>query len=186
MEKIEIMPSRKRLVILVLLGLLLVAGSLFVIYLSLQENSTFTVSRMPVPNFLLTIIGAVGTLMFGYFGFYALKRLANPTPSLVLSKDGFTDNASAIGAGTIRWEDINGLQIVKISGQKMMGLSVENPQEIVERFSGLKRKAVQTNIKMYGFPVYIPQSTLSMPLEEVAEHIGKFKEASGGISGAKS
>ena len=55
---------------------------------------------------LRAVAGVAAVLVFGLFGVLLARRLADPSPALVIDRDGLHDNASALGAGLIRWPEV--------------------------------------------------------------------------------
>ena len=111
-----------------------------------------------------------------FFGFclaYALYRLARRKPSLVVDEEGIFDNASALGAGMIRWEEIREMYTFVFRGQTTIGMALTDEDAVLARQNPLKRGLMSVNRGLAGSVVNIPQSVLPMPAEELLREIGR-------------
>ena len=51
-------------------------------------------------------VGLLGLAFFGPITLWSLLRAISPQPALILSADGFTDRATATGAGFVPWPEV--------------------------------------------------------------------------------
>ena len=77
-----------------------------------------------------------------------------------------TDNGSALAAGFIPWEEITSAAIITLQGKRFLGIFLHNNAAVLARQPLLKRKTMETNLKMVGTPVTIPGHT-SASMEEM-------------------
>src|SRR6185436_15541060 len=73
-------------------------------------------------NALTPGIFYVGAPLFSLALIYVCYRLLRPRPSVIINQEGIVDNASALGAGLIRWEEIEGMFIYKVMGKPLLGI----------------------------------------------------------------
>ena len=104
---------------------------------------------------LVTAVGYVGLTFFGLAGLYIFYKLFDSKPGLVIDKDGIYDNSSAAAGHLIEWEIITGLRVEKVMSTKFLLIDIENPEEFMERASGIKKKLIWGTYKMYGTPTSI-------------------------------
>jgi len=159
MDDIVIFPSRKKLALLALGALAFVAAGVFII----------TEPSMP---WVIQLLG--GYLGVGFFGIclgYAALRLVRPVPSLVISKDGVFENASAIGAGMLRWSEIADVKIYSFMNQRFLGIVPKNLDEVLQRQNTVKRWLMRVNRGLVEAPFNVPESALPVTLEEILSQI---------------
>jgi hypothetical protein len=174
-NSIEI-PLSKKKITLILIGsiVFVVLGVWFV-----MEPDKF--SRGPLRNpTVVTIVGIAAIVFFGICALYALRKLPDNKPGLIMDESGLTDNSSAVSAGHIRWADINDLSVITIQKQKFILLHVNNPQDYIDRQRGsLKRKMMQLNFKLYGSPLTLNTNGLKVTFDElhklITERVGPGK-----------
>lgn len=66
------------------------------------------------------------------------NRLLMPKPAVVISDAGIFDNASAVGAGMLKWEEIADVFACDFMGQRWLGIIPMNEEVILGRQSRLK------------------------------------------------
>ena len=108
--------------------------------------------------------------------FYAVYRLMNPAPALIINREGIVDNASALGAGLIRWEEIQSMFIYDVMGNRLLGIVPVNLDPILDRQSGPRRFFYNLGKNMQAAPFSIPEGGLPMKLEELLAKIEAYRE----------
>lgn len=121
-----------------------------------------------------TVAGIAGIVVFGVFGVLIARRLADPSPVLVLDRDGLHDNASALSAGLIGWSEIAQVQTFHYRGQRMLGISVHDPGALLARQGPVARTLMRTNMRLVGWTVSIAQNPLPLTLDEVVAEMRTF------------
>ncbi len=162
-ERIEIALSKKKIILMFVGALAFVAiGLWFVI-----SPPTISNSYWGNPT-KMAIVGYASILFFGPCAFALIKKLPDNKPGLIIDQIGFTDNSSGVSAGQVLWSDIENLSVLEVHGQKIIMLQVTNPQEYIDKqTSGLKRKMMQLNYKMYGTPLSITSNGLKISFDEL-------------------
>jgi hypothetical protein len=155
MEDIVIFPSRKKLVLIAIGAFVLAAIGVFII-------------KDPEIYWLIRILGGyLGVPFFGACLGYALFRLTKPKPSLVINDEGVFDNASAVGAGMLKWSEIAEVKITSYMGQRFLSIVPNNLEEILQRQSILKRWLMKANRGLVDSPFNVPEIALTLKLEEI-------------------
>jgi hypothetical protein len=111
----------------------------------------------------MKIAGASSIIFFGACVLYAITKLYDDKPGLIIDSRGITDNSSGVAAGLVTWESITYIEENVIKGQKFIAVGVENPKRLIERQSGLKRIFMNMNYKYYKTPIHI--SAISLKIE---------------------
>lgn len=122
-------------------------------------------------SLFLRAIAVVDVLFFGFGILCALRRLLNPSPALVIDSEGVVDTASAVGAGLLRWEEIESVAITEMGINRFLVIIPRDPSTVLARQPWLKREVMRANIGMVGGPVTIPENALSVSLEEVLMYL---------------
>ncbi len=155
MEDIVIFPSRKKLVLLAIMAIVFVALGVWII-------------KKPETYWLIRVLGGyLGVAFFSFCLGYALLRLIKPKPSLVINDEGVFDNASAVGAGMLKWSEIAEVKISSFMGQRFLSIVPNNPEEILQRQSIIKRWLMTANRGLVDSPFNVPETALTLKLEEV-------------------
>ena len=101
----------------------------------------FALNRVAMGLSVRTIIITVyvGIPFFSVCLVYAIYRLLIPKPAVIISDEGIFDNASAIGAGMLKWEEIAEVLAYDFMGQRMLGIIPLNEEVVFRRQSRFKR-----------------------------------------------
>ncbi len=73
----------------------------------------------------------------------------------------------------IKWERINGIRVEQVASTKFILIDIKDPEQYIEQSSGLKKKLMQGNYKMYGTPVSMASVALQIRFDELAKLIGE-------------
>lgn len=164
-ERIEIKLSKRKSILTFLGSVALVLTSICLVnFADNQERYDPT---------LVTAAGYVGLTFFGFAGLYIFYKLFDSKPGLIIDKDGIYDNSSAAAGHLIEWEIITGLRVGQVMSTKFMLIDIENPEEFMERASGIKKKLMWGTYKMYGTPTSISSSVLSCDFDELFQIINE-------------
>jgi len=160
---VVIYPSKGKLVLSLLGALAFVAvGVWMIIHGWANQGESF-----------LILAGLLVLAFFGFCAGYALLRLLVPKPSLVIGPHGLLDNASAMGAGFITWDEVAWIKPYQFQGQTFLGIVPRDLQAVLKRQSAMTRKAMEMNVSMNAAPINIPQSILPMRVEALAQLIAE-------------
>lgn len=143
--------------------------------------------------FLLTTVGAEKTgiwaafvkgtgvacmLFFGATTVYAVKKMFDKNAGLIIDNQGITDNTHASSIGLIKWEDITEIRMAQVMSSRFLLIYMPNYTAILEKYTGIRRKIMEQNMKTYGTPVSITTDTLNCQLDDLVKLIGeKMTEA---------
>jgi hypothetical protein len=163
MDDFVLYPKRTKL-------LLLAAGALMFVVLGiyLAQNQ----ESMGVSLWKVIIASYVGVPFSSLCFVYAIYRLVNHKPAVVVNHEGIFDNASAAGAGLLRWEEIANIFPYDYMGQRMLGINLVDEAAILARQPAIKRALARMNKKIAA-PFNIPQNTLPISVDELLVEIKK-------------
>lgn len=163
METISI-PLSKRKLAMILAGSLLfvVAGIYFLI-----TPATFTSPVMP--NETITfIIGGLAILFFGFCALYAVKKLFDDNPGLVIDDYGITDNSGGLSAGIVPWNEIDGIDVAQVQNQRFILIMVNNPEKYIDaQKGGIRKRMMKVNYRMYNTPICISPNGLQTNFDDL-------------------
>jgi hypothetical protein len=173
--------SKKKLVLIILGSLALVAAGAWMLSLDADEirsgRSFNFFFRSPA---VVYGFGGAGVICFGLSAAYAFKKMFDKRPGLVLNSSGFIDNASGIAAGFIPWTEVTGAGVYEIQGQKMLTVGLRDPQKYIDRGSALKRALNKANSGMVGSPVSISSVALKINFAELVSLFERYHRKYGG------
>jgi len=162
-DELVVSPSRKKLAALAVAAAALVTAGIWALLVYASTANA-------------TAIGTA-TRFFGFCGAYTVWRLVRPTPSLVINREGIFDNASAVGVGLIRWDDISDLREYRFMGQVFLGIHLRDRGAFLARLPPWKRQLLRLNKYLVDAPVNIPQvalpTTIAELLREIAVRFGR-------------
>lgn len=120
-----------------------------------------------LPLWVIVVSSYVGIPFFGLCLAYTTYRLFIPKPAVIISDEGIFDNASAVGAGMIRWEEVADVFAYDFVGQRMLGIIPVNEEEVLGRQSRIKRVVARMNRGIATAPFNISQSALPISVDEL-------------------
>lgn len=163
MPPFTVYPSKGKLVLLTAGSFALVVGGMFII----RDAS--------VPLILKVVGGYAGIVFFGMCLAYGLYRLMRPVPMLVISEQGLFENASAVGAGWLKWSEIKDVKIYRFMAQRFLGIVPVDLNAVLGRMSGWKRVLMRTNTRLVEAPFNVPEAALPLSLEDLLVRINAFR-----------
>ena len=164
-EPVNFYPSFKSQLLLTLAALALSALCAFVAWIGWHENNLFSL-----------IIGSFGALFFSACGAAILGKFNGSRPSIILSKQGFTDYHSLNGY-TIGWHEIAEVQSYQISNNTFVGLTVFDFEKLTQTLPPWKRWSMQLSANMKLSQFNVPQVMLGgVRANTLVEVIGLLME----------
>ena len=162
MNEVVIYPKKVKLFAVAMASLLFVILGFY-----LGQNH----EEMGLPLRVAIIASYVGIPFFGLCLVYAVYRLLMPKPAVVISDEGIFDNASAVGAGMLRWEEIAEVFAYDFMGQRMLGIVPVDEEAVLRRQSPLKRVMAKMNKGIAPAPFNIPQTVLPISVDELLSKV---------------
>lgn len=164
MNVVEIELSKKKTLLLIAGAIVFVViGVLFVIK---PEEFITSINRSRT---LTTVLGALSVLFFGACGIYGATKLFDKRAGLIIDENGITDNSNATSVGLISWDDIVSIETQQFNKTRFLLIIVKNPEEYIERVTGLKRQLLKSNMRYYGTPISITSTTLKYNFDDLEQ-----------------
>lgn len=150
METLTYDHSRATLLPMLILGFLLFAASVFLLYLGLETD--FTLPQLGLATSAFNIIaGGFGTLFFGFAFLYILYRFTFPKGALIITDRGIYDNTNAIGSKElIPFENMKKAKLEMVNAIPNIGIELHNEEDYLKRLPSFKRKAQELNKKYFN------------------------------------
>jgi hypothetical protein len=155
MTEIEIPLSKKKNVLMLLGAIIFVV--LGVWFVSKPENFVSSIYRNIA---LIRFAGMLSIVFFGVCAIYGVIKLFDKKYGLIIDKNGITDNTNASSVGLISWADISSIETQQVMSTKFLLIFITNPDKYLNRITGLKRKLLQANLRMYGTPLSITSNSI--------------------------
>jgi hypothetical protein len=153
MNKIEIPLSNTKL----LFG---IAGSILFVVLGFYLFTTIAEQETKFNPMFVKVAGLACALFFGAAGIYGIIKLFDKSVGLIIDEKGIIDNINSSSIGLIKWADIIEIRTKQVMSTKFLLIFTKDPKGILEKVSGMKRKLMAGNMKMYGTPLSITSKTL--------------------------
>ncbi|MDO7269118.1 STM3941 family protein [Shouchella clausii] len=170
-NQVIIYPNPVKLALLCTLAFLLTA---LTAVLAMNQESLVQGSA-GIFETLFPIVAPVAIVFFGLCFIYLLYRVLKPKPSLHINQEGIIDNASAAGAGLIRWEEVDRYFIYSVLGQHFLGIVPKDIDRVLAKQKGFKQMAMRMN-QGFEAPINIPAQGISVPLDQVIIYMEQFME----------
>jgi hypothetical protein len=170
-DDVHVIKLGKTKVFLLLAGAV-IFGGVGAWILSMDDADILEMRRNPA--FIRGVAWAA--VAFGAAGLvFALRKLFDPKPGLVLSSRGIEDHSSAVAAGFIPWGDITGFSVFQVHRTKMVIILVREPEKYIERGGAMKRALNRANMKMTGSPLSISAATLEIKFDELHQLLENYR-----------
>jgi hypothetical protein len=166
-------PLSKRKILLLALG----AAAFVAVGVWLYLIADHLPHRSPL---FVKLMAGVCVIFFGLCGVYGARKLFDAAPGLVIDAQGILDNSSAVSAGLIPWSEVTGIKVTTLNAQRFLTIEVRDPENYIQRASGLKRLFVALNAKHFGGPIQITSNTLEMPFDDLVKNITEAHVRYGG------
>lgn len=117
----------------------------------------------------------LGVPFFGLCFLYLIYRLGVPKPAVVVSTEGILDNATALGVGMIRWDEIREVRATSVGTERMIAIVPKDEAVILARQNPVKRLFLRMNKGIANYIVCIPESVLPMTREELLGELRRYR-----------
>jgi len=161
--RVEIAFSKPRIFLLILYNTGIVGLGLYLF----MTSGVYSL----IPQILLKLTAGSGMFFFGSSSLLLAAKLFTNKPGFVIDQHGFIDNADAVSAGRINWENMTDIEHWHFMGQALMLVKVKAPQEIMQQQSLFKRLLMYWNMKRFGTPVSITCGALEIRHEQLYQLI---------------
>jgi hypothetical protein len=169
-EDTVVVPLSKSKIVLIMLGAVaFVALGIALLLISVEKS--------PAKALYMQLAGAASILFFGLVFLFAVRKVFDTQPGLIVSSQGILDNSSGVAAGMIPWAEIQGFATTTVHSQRFLTILVAEPEKYVERGGFLKRVANRASLKYYGSPVQISANSLKIRFDDLAALVERRYQA---------
>jgi prepilin signal peptidase PulO-like enzyme (type II secretory pathway) len=160
MNKIEVPLSKTKI-------LLTIGGSVLFVVLGFYFVTTMADQQTRFNPTIVKGVGIASILFFGATGIYGIRKMFDKSVGLTIDDNGIIDNTNATSIGLIKWYDITEIKTAQVMSTKILLIFTKDPDKILEKVSGMKRKLMAGNMKMYGTPLSITSTTLKYNFDDL-------------------
>ena len=121
-------------------------------------------------------------IFFGLCLLYFIRVLIKGKAALKITSEGIIDNSNFLGAGLVRWEEIERIDFIKFKKQVFLGIYTLDPNLIVDRTSGFKRLLNNLNKVLVETQVNIPVKLLACSKDGLVHEINSRWTIASGVS----
>lgn len=137
-------------------------------------------------RFLFLATGASDLLFFGFCLAFYLGRIARfRRPIFEVGPEGILDHASALGAGFVPWEEVEGARVRRLLVPRLLAVEVRDERALLARQGPAKRLLMGVNRRIAGTPVLVPLGLLAvredMLLWEIEKNLSRSRGARGRV-----
>jgi hypothetical protein len=116
---------------------------------------------------LIRFVGILSVIFFGAITVYGIIKLFDNKYGLIIQTNGIIDNTNASSVGLITWEDIISIKRQQVMSTKFLLIFLTNPDDYLNRATGLKRKLLYANMRMYGTPLSIISNSIKINFDDL-------------------
>lgn len=117
------------------------------------------------------ITAIAGVVFFGNSIVLFTGKLFQKKPGFTIDQAGFIDNADALNAGRIYWEEISEIAQWQFMGQEMILVKVTDPLKVLKSQNFFKRLLMRLNWKRFETPVSITSGALQIDQQKLFQLI---------------
>lgn len=124
----------------------------------------------------------VAALTVGFFGLcaaFAAFKIFDRRPAIVLTPDKLINNSAALQIREILWSEVAYAELVSSMNQRFLVIHLKDPESVLARQSDVVRKTQGTNMALFGSPVLIAGSVLTVSLENLLVMVNERIRSSG-------
>jgi hypothetical protein len=124
----------------------------------------------------VVVASYMGVPFFGFCFLYLVSRLVARKPAVIVSEVGILDNATALGAGMIRWDEVRDVRVTPFGTERMLVIVPKDEAALLARQHPIKRLFMRMNKSLANAIVCIPQNILPMMCEELRDEIRRYRK----------
>jgi hypothetical protein len=162
--EIKIPSNKYEFPLAALLGLVLavILGLIIQNYLQDRSSPYFYLNLVALFVWLIYVVTMTSLAFLNYF-----RRLIDDKAVLTIDDDGIHDKLSLLSCGDIPWSVITRSEIRYKFRQKLLVVSVRDPEQFLARKNFILRKISRRLVKRIGTPVVISQKTIAYDIDEL-------------------
>lgn len=126
-----------------------------------------------MPSFFY-LAGGLLTLLFGTLFVLVILRQSKPDTAMILTSRGFTDIRNIGEDIEVSWTNVASARIIDSEGEKMLGISLENPDIVMEKMEKRPAAEMRANLEDNLPAIIILQSDVLTDLNELKDIFNRF------------
>ena len=177
-------PRRGRLVVLLLLSVVAIAGCGICFWANLPGNyaqhhapDTPTLVGDVMYRVMLLAASGIGIPLFAAATVFMARRLLVPAPTLIVDTQGITDSSSLVSAGFVAWEEIERINMYAMQNNQFVGVWLFDPAAFLARVRPGKAFMMNLNQKIGTPAININGAMLGIPPADLPAQIAAYCRA---------
>lgn len=126
-----------------------------------------------MPSFFY-LAGGLLTLLFGTLFVLVILRQSKPDTAMILTSRGFTDIRNIGEDIEVSWTNVASARIIDSEGERMLGISLENPDIVMEKMEKRPAAEMRANLEDNLPAIIILQSDVLTDLNELKDIFNRF------------
>ena len=118
--------------------------------------------------------GLLSIGFFGTIGIFLFRKLSDNKPGIIIDENGITDNGSGVAAGFVPWSDVVNISTSAVMSSQFIMIHVSNPEFYINRNSGMKKRAMSMNYRMYGSPISLTNAGMEISFNDLNRFINDY------------
>lgn len=159
MEDIIIYPKKGRMIFLGLISILFILIGVWFIFVGVDESEALAIL------FGLFFIAVFGACLVVFY-----KNVFKPAPALKLTDEGIVQ-PTRLGMGLIKWEEIESVEKVRLTGQLLLGIYTYDKKLIINRSTGLMKLLNNMNRGLTDTQAALPVKNFNYPVDDLLAEI---------------
>ena len=123
------------------------------------------------------VIGLVALVICGPIALALLVRAIRNKPTLILNANGFTDQSSLLGAGFVRWQEVQRIEDRLFRRRVFVTVTLTDRAAFRARLPAWHRLILRLNGPMAAGDILIPDSVLSMSPAALVKTMRRLQRA---------
>jgi hypothetical protein len=129
-------------------------------------------------NQQLRVAAIIGACLFAFYGAYNIWEVRDPTPGLIIDREGIVPNLSSAPIGRIPWSDITGFRIYELMGTRFVVVDVADHKKYLDQL-GRTRSVAKLATDLAGSPIDFTGESIGLTSEELLRVLNDARQKYG-------
>jgi hypothetical protein len=135
-------------------------------------------------NRQLQIVEIIGACLCAFYGAYCVWEIRDPTPGLVIDREGIVDNLGSNPHGRIPWSEITGFRMFDFLGTPYVMVDLVDHQKFIGK-RGWQRSSAKLASDVAGSPLGFTGESIGLTPEELFRVFSDAREKFGAAPAEK-
>jgi hypothetical protein len=112
------------------------------------------------------VVEIIGACLCAFYGAYCVWEIRDPTPGLVIDREGIVDNLGSNPHGRIPWSEITGFRMFDFFGTPYVIVDLVDHQKFIEK-TGWQRSSAKLASEVAGSPLGFTGESIGLTPDEL-------------------